>query len=260
VAAPVLKFHKTRFDLMPYSVLVDPILASDLVVRKGTSGFPGEVAYIFRKQLEEADLICVNKIDQITEEKLARLVGEIWKAFPQSAVFPISAVTGEGFSAWLTALSSFPSKVRVAEVDYDEYAKGEACLGWLNLSADIESKVSRLPNAYLLTLVNDLARRLDSTGARIAHIKVMVSDGASFALAHRTATNPFAILSESSSKPMTSGKLLINARVVLDPQVLEQQVLASLTASFGDETALSNTKCSSFRPSRPVPMHRLPGV
>jgi hypothetical protein len=46
-----------------------------------------------------------------------------------------SALNGEGLEAWLKALGEYAgASGRLAEVDYDTYADGEARLGWLNAS------------------------------------------------------------------------------------------------------------------------------
>jgi hypothetical protein len=41
-------------------VLVDPVRARQIVCERGFGGFSAKIAYIFMKQLEEADVICLS--------------------------------------------------------------------------------------------------------------------------------------------------------------------------------------------------------
>ena len=90
-------------------------------------------AYIFRKQLEEADLIVLNKIDLFGAAALDELRQLVRQSFPQADLLCISAQTGQGVDQWLDAVLAPQQAGRtIAEVDYDVYAEGEAVLGWLN--------------------------------------------------------------------------------------------------------------------------------
>jgi G3E family GTPase len=257
VSAPIFRYRQDLFELLPYTVLVDPILVSDLIVNQGTAGFSAEVGYIFRKQLEEADVICLNKVDQVTADKLPGLLSALWEAFPEARQFPISALTSTGVRQWIDFLLSTTAKPRIIDVDYDIYAQGEAELGWLNFHADVKLITPQSANSSAMLLIRNLVSRLDKMSARIAHVKVLVSAGSSFALAHKTATNPYAILSASSNELVHNGKILINARVAVDPDLLAGEVMGAVAEYFGASAILSDIRCKSFRPGRPEPVHRL---
>ena len=117
--------------------------------RRRSRGWPGcfktgargsESSLIFRKQLEEADYIAVNKVDALAESEVDRLVELARKANPGAPVVPISARTGQGFDR-LMELIDGRSQVagRVLVLDYDRYARGEAELGWLNCRVKVSS-------------------------------------------------------------------------------------------------------------------------
>src|SRR5262245_57714632 len=63
VVRPLRKFYGDRYEVAPYSVLVDPARARSIVLERGFGGFSAKVAYVFLKQIEEADLILLNKVD-----------------------------------------------------------------------------------------------------------------------------------------------------------------------------------------------------
>lgn len=79
-------------------------------------GLHPSAAYIFRKQMEEADIIVINKIDTLSTGALALLKERLGSAYPGADIFTLCATGGQGVDAGQ----------RLAEVDYDIYAEGEA--------------------------------------------------------------------------------------------------------------------------------------
>ncbi len=112
--------------------MADPVRLAD-ILDGGTAKLHSSAAYIFRKQIEEADIVVINKIDQLTSSDLAALKTRVAQGCPGATVFMLSANTGEGVDAWLDEVTRrSDAGRRLAEVDYDVYAEGEAVLGWLN--------------------------------------------------------------------------------------------------------------------------------
>src|SRR5262245_58186946 len=65
VSYPLRRIYGDRFEVAPMSVLVDPTRASRILGLEKGPQFSEKVIYVYRKQLEEANLIAVNKIDAI---------------------------------------------------------------------------------------------------------------------------------------------------------------------------------------------------
>ena len=77
----------------------------------------------------------LNKTDTLAEAEIESLRALLREQFPGVPCFPISAAHGDGVDAWLEyIIEQRPAGTRIAAVDYDEYAAGEAALGWLNAS------------------------------------------------------------------------------------------------------------------------------
>src|SRR5437763_1883684 len=99
VVQPLKDLYGQRFEVAPYAVLFKP--SHGLKILKGDkgSGFSPKAAYIFRKQLEEADAIAINRVDELGPEAAAELAGLVAREFPGVPVLRLSARTGQGFEA-----------------------------------------------------------------------------------------------------------------------------------------------------------------
>src|SRR5204862_5338379 len=95
VVQPLKDLYGERFQVAPYAVLFKPVHGLR-ILRNEAGGFSPKAAYIFRKQLEEADAIAINRIDEITPDVLAELGARLAQEFPGTPVLRISARTGQG--------------------------------------------------------------------------------------------------------------------------------------------------------------------
>jgi G3E family GTPase len=129
VMQPIKALHPDRYRLAPSSVLVDPDRVRPLLVSSLSTPalqlFPANVLYIYRKQLEEADLIVLNKIDLLSGEERQRIEDGLRELFPRSQVMSVSARDETGVDAWLeTVTGSHEAGRTLTDVDYDVYARG----------------------------------------------------------------------------------------------------------------------------------------
>src|SRR5580698_1879649 len=84
VTYPLRRIYGDQFTIAPVSVLVDPVRAARVLgLTKGAS-FSEKVVYIYRKQLEEADIIVINKSDLLTPAQIGELRGALAKQFPRA--------------------------------------------------------------------------------------------------------------------------------------------------------------------------------
>ncbi|HMF18800.1 MAG TPA: GTP-binding protein, partial [Gemmataceae bacterium] len=91
VVQPLRDLYRDRFEVAPYPVLFKPSHGLRILRNEPGSGFSPKAAYIFRKQLEEADAIVINRMDELKPEvvlELSRLVGRDFAGVP---ILPISA-------------------------------------------------------------------------------------------------------------------------------------------------------------------------
>ncbi len=121
--------------------MVDPERVRSLILNETQTDFPEDVAYLFGKQMEEADTIVLNKVDLLTEKESERLLAAIGDRYPGKKLLAVSAKEGTGMNEWLDDLiSGRPGANTVLrQIDYDRYANAEAVLGWLNAAVKLQA-------------------------------------------------------------------------------------------------------------------------
>jgi len=257
ILQPLKDRFKGRFVLAPLSVLADPSRLADVLGGQGDSLHP-DAAYIFRKQLEEADLLVVNKTDLISPEQHRHLEELVAAQLPNAHLCFLSARTGEGVEAWLDkVLSTHEAGTRIAQVDYDTYAAGEAVLGWLN--ADIHLSTILPPvdwSSFCFDLLSALQTQFRDRRARIGHVKLLLTADGGHCIGNFT---------DDKSAPSLQGRidgspgetsLTLNARVEMPPQDLEQIVRDVLAKAAAPRVRTTIDDLQCLRPGRPKPTHR----
>ncbi|MGL4460761.1 MAG: GTP-binding protein [Planctomycetia bacterium] len=258
VVQPMKDLYGDRLTVAPYAVLFKPSHGLRILRNAEGAGFSAKAAYIFRKQLEEADAILVNRIDELSADEAKELAGHLAREFPGTPVQWVSAKTGAGFDAVVELLAQeglFGRKI--LNIDYDVYAAGEAELGWLNSSIRVTARLPFSLDALLLSIVEWLQVKLSGTAAEVAHLKVIGLAEGAFGVANLVSSTTPAETSLKSFAETKEFDLVVNARVATDPaelEILVREVVASECAKVAASAEFLQTQ--SFRPGRPVPTHR----
>jgi Ni2+-binding GTPase involved in maturation of urease and hydrogenase len=259
VYRPLRRFLPDAFRLAPFSVLVEP----DRVVEMTEGGrVPSEVAYVFDRQLAEADLVVVTKADTLEEERRPAIVSSVAEMARGVPVLETSAVSGDGIAAWVDRLLGIDALAdRSLEVDYDRYARGEAALAWLNAALDLRSPRGLVPRSVGEALLGEIAMRVRRAGLFVAHVKTLVATSRGSAqLAFTRADGPSTWSGDPDLPAEEAVSVLLNARVVSDPPVLSALVEEAASAvALRLDAALAILRFECFAPRRPVPRHRLAG-
>jgi hypothetical protein len=228
-------------------VLVDPARARALLAPDADPLF----AYLFRKQIAEADLVRFSKAD-------------LHRDFPQlegAEARPLSGRTGAGIGEWLDEVlggGNIAPGAHLLDIDYARYAEAEAALGWLNWSCELALKTPLTPAAVIGPLLSRLDGELTAAGIQIAHLKAFARS----AYGHLKAS-----VCQNGERPSIDGPLdtppaqryalTLNLRACGDPEALSAIIQQALDELPGK---IRTTHQESFRPAAPFPEHRFQRV
>lgn len=263
VTYPLRRMYGEAFTIAPLAVLVDPVRARRVFGLEEGGTFSSKVAYIFKKQLEEADLIVISKSDLLDEAQCGELRAVLEKEFPLARVVTASPRHETGLDElFSTLMSGEQARRNPMAVDYEVYAEGEALLGWLNATVTLASDDEFDANDFLKKLAAHVQADLQRQGVEIAHFKMTFSpdDGIAGELASINLVRSDYIpeLGMELDEPSTGGQLIVNLRAEADPAALMEAVKAGLDevkrAFFGLQATLDHEE--HFRPGKPVPTHR----
>jgi G3E family GTPase len=263
VTYPLRRMYGEQFTIAPLSVLVDPVRAARVFGLEQGGKFSEKVVYIYRKQLEEADLIVINKVDSQPSDAVAALERALRREFPGKEVLRVSARNGSGLDEWFNRIATATQRGgKAMAVDYEVYADGEALLGWLNCTVLLKAGKAFDGNKLLRLLAGDVQKRLSKAGAEIAHLKMTLDpdEGLGDLAVINLVRNDFVPeLSQKLTGPLKSGELILNLRAEAAPQALQEAVSAALAGCSqrhaGLETKLAHLE--HFRPGKPQPTHRI---
>ncbi len=259
VIRPLQHVYTQPFDIAPYGVIVKPSHGRRILGGGGNAGFSPQAEYIFRKQIEEADFVILNRIDELSSTEIEDLTGLIETQFPDRPLLRVSAKTGAGMEAlyeFLDQRGAFGT--RMMEVDYDVYAEGEAELGWLNAQVRVQARQPFELDALLFSLIERMRDDLAGRGAETAHLKVIGMHEGYYAVVNLISSFDPPQLSLASNCRTGEAELVVNARVALDPEELAALTTRAIEITASQYQAAAEIKAmQSFRPGRPVPTHRL---
>jgi Ni2+-binding GTPase involved in maturation of urease and hydrogenase len=258
VANPIKIQYRDAFRFAPFSIMVDPERVRSLILNETQTDFPEDVAYLFGKQLEEADTIVLNKVDLLTEKETRRLLAAIGERYPQKKLMAVSAKDGTGMDEWLEDLiSGRPGANTVlGQIDYDRYARAEAVLGWLNAAVKLQSDRGFDAGQLMISLATRLRDRFKIEKGEIGHLKFVLTSSGKSMWANLTHLAAEPTVGGEKLDRLPRGTLIINARVKLEPEDLETIVRDCLDAVSRDmsvRSEIDDLQC--FSPAYPEPPH-----
>jgi hypothetical protein len=251
VVKPLLKLKQAAQAPTSFSVFVDARLLRRRL-RNDPMPFSEDVVYIFDKQIEEAGLVVINKMDLLAEDVIDEIRHQLASWYPEKEIITQSSLSPTGVDNWLALLEDGSALLptQSLEIDYARYGLGEAQLAWLD--GMVYLKGAGL-EAGLKLMIKDVVSKLRSRGAPIGHLKFLIQSG------ETEAKLSFVTLEERGWEdhiPSIQGneaRLLVNARVEMPAADLRELFHSSLVES---NLEFSEDGVSYFHPKQPNPTYR----
>jgi Ni2+-binding GTPase involved in maturation of urease and hydrogenase len=259
VIRPLMALHGAKFTVAPLTTVIDPLQYLRLLPELGRGESSHDLAYLYRKQLEDAAIIAINKVDLLKDEEITELTSDLSTRFPNAEVVTYSAAR-----AHLQPLCAAWAKQHDAQnwdldLDYLRYGVAEARLAWLNQTYAIESG-GFVPAAWACSALESMARSCRDAGYTVGHIKITVEDVASNSLTKASligADRPVSVDLDGAPS-VRSGRAMLNGRVECEPEQLEEVAASAVRtadAAHGARSAAAGQR--SFKPGQPRPIHRI---
>ncbi len=167
--------------LSPFTVIIDPERLRMLLPEKADIHLPEELVYLMKLQLEEADLVVLNKIDLLSEEEIEYDVNFLKEACPGIPVMKISALNGDGIPELAEYLMSHDTQLKNFSVRDDErFQEAEKTLTWYNRRMFFkqldDAKVDC--NAVIDDFIEEIRMGLIERKRNVPHLKTFATAGA----------------------------------------------------------------------------------
>ena len=259
--------------------------------------FSDNVLYIFDKQLEEADLIVVNKRDRYDAERGETVLALVRNRYPESGVLLHSAFEESDLKRWLAVLNggmdgTTGNATRGAEgektrsegpptetsavasgtagraplaLDYARYGAGELEMAWLDEEIVIDGEVAA---SLVSKFFSSLIHRVRDEGAIVGHLKCHIATpdaghklswtaGDAVERGTATAVEENVLADAGVERLRAPVRITVNVRAVAAPEALERAADGAATLFTDAGIAVRSTGREVFRPGYPEPVHRM---
>lgn len=258
VIRPLKKFYGATLEVLPFPVVLDGSRYKDMQRLLGS-----RLNYLFSKQIEDAQIICLSKADTIPENAKEDFTAELRRQYPGRPVISYSSQTGAGIDELAETLILTPAMsaetLTALEIDYDTYGAAEADMAWVDISLDLTAGDQRVcTGTWVRTCLEGLRTHSLLSNRVIGHIKLALGNGKALTKASLVDVHQDIRFDELSEEPIESMVALINARVEGEPEeiyaLVEEAVM--LTASRTG-TQVNIREHNAFSPGMPSPVHRI---
>src|SRR5262249_50975818 len=105
VYQPLRQLGSPPVRLGPLTVVVQAPRLRTLARFRSFPGMPNAVAYLFDRQIAEADLLLLNKLDLLPAAERREVQTMLEDHCPSTRVIATSAISGDGIDAWIDAFA-----------------------------------------------------------------------------------------------------------------------------------------------------------
>jgi Ni2+-binding GTPase involved in maturation of urease and hydrogenase len=219
--------------------------------------FSDDVQYIFDSQIDEAEILVLNKSDLVPRDAAREIEEKAKGRYPKKSILLQSSLKPADLRRWLDVLEAHSGASHHSiPVDYDRYAHGEMVLAWYDASLAIDLGTGS-GQEIVQRLVDELRAATYGRGRPVGHLKIHVRHaGGSF---KASITEDAALPTGAAAVSGNRLEIVINARAEDSAGELQYAMRAGVGRALsraGVEWKLFNEE--AFHPSRPQPFQRMP--
>lgn len=257
VILPLKSKYPDSFTVCPLITLADP-LRIQTILGSIRQLFPHEIDYLFKKQLEESQILVMTKSDLYTQEQFS----DIQSLIPYKenrSLFEISSKSKKGINALADfLLKSDFFEQEIMELDYDEYAIAEKYLGWFNMKLEFTSPTSLDINDFCYDYLSNALYSSKSDNEEIAHLKLFARSNNDYLKISLSGNESGIDFNHKMSATHTSFELIANARINCHPDIIHiklSKILSDLVAKH--DLTYNLIELQYFQPGKPDPDARI---
>lgn len=258
VVKPLQTFYQKNLHVHSVSIFTD-IRLLQRRLQNLPMPFHEDVIYIFDKQIEEAGLLVINKIDLLDAPDILNTCNLAKEKYPHMPIIAQSSLSTQSQHHWFEHIISHNTYVPTQSliIDYDKYSEGETELAWLDEKIDIEVSPGEGRQA-IICLLDNLLENIEQKGFPIGHLKIWVQtkeDAFKLSL-----TTPHQDDWQSQIPYFTSPTftLLLNLRAQGPKLHLKELICESIEILCWNMGATClERESDAFHPAPPTPVHRL---
>lgn len=171
----ILRDEPDEFELSPLMVIVDPERLRMIMPEQADINLPAELKFLLEQQVEEGDLVVLNKIDTLSDEDTERYLSFLRQSC-EVPVMAISAREGTGIPELAQYLTTHGTACRHVDIDYagPDYSQAEAVLTWYNRRVYIKTNDGGDIDLNQVTddLVEEIRMSLIERKGNVPHMKL----------------------------------------------------------------------------------------
>lgn len=215
-----------EFTLSPFTVVVDPERLRMIMPEQADINLPEELVYLLKLQLEEADLVVLNKADLLDREDVDRYVDFLKAACPDIPVIVISALQKTNIAELADFITTHETQLKNFSVrNNKEFEDAEAKLTWYNRRLYLKTKDgSKVDcNAVVDDMIEAIRMGLIERKRNVPHLKTFATSGnGDFSKASLIGVDYDIEYAQKLLRPHKNLRMIINARAVCESRPLSR--------------------------------------
>lgn len=230
VYSEIGKNYAGEVELLPFTCVIDPKRYASVYMHPEDNTFNEEATYMYKKQLEDGDILLLNKCDSITQEEKDAVLESLHTNFPRADIVPISAIKSEHIEAWCSEfLKGQKPSMHKLDIDWDYILQGNQHMGWYNNILNLRSTDPSDFNKITEQILKEIQKGFELEHAEIAHLKIMCYTEKEFCKAALTGTNREIFFSNRFTGMDRDVLCNINIRAILPPDPIKRIIADAIT-------------------------------